>query len=74
MLSARRRLMSALASPQMLRQAVAAKAKMVDLRTPEERVANPGPPGSLVWDFRADPTMPADLALPEDKTEPIVLF
>ena len=73
MLSAHRRLLSALASPHALRQAVAAKAARVDLRTPEERAANPGPPDSVEWDFRADPTMPAD-ALPEDKTKPIILF
>ena len=67
------RRLSSLASPQDIAAAVAANGAKVDLRTPEERIANPAPPGCLEWDFRTDPTMPS-AGLPEDKTTPIVLF
>jgi hypothetical protein len=62
-----------IAAPGEVKSAIAAKGTLVDLRTPEEIAEVPGPAGSVVWDFRANPSLPAG-TLPEDKSQPLVLF
>ena len=62
-----------LATSEEIRTAKSKNAITIDLRTPPEIEETPSPRGSLVWDFRADATVPV-ASLPHDKSTPIVLF
>lgn len=65
-----RRLAATLAAPEQIKKVVS-KAVLVDLRTPEEISANPGPKGALRWDVRNGSARPT---LPADKETPVILF
>ena len=70
---AERRALCSFATPGLLAAVNAKGSTTIDLRTKEEIDVLPGPTGSLQWDFRNDPTLPAT-GLPSDKNAPVILF